>query len=134
MEILFEILGWLFELFGEVLLQFIFEVLAEWGVRAARKPLRMPTVDPWVAALGYMLLGTGAGLLSVWLVPHSFITWPMGRLANVIVTPLLTGALMALVGAWRRRRGQDVLRIDRFFHGFLFAFAMALVRYFHTQT
>jgi hypothetical protein len=37
---------------------------------------------------------------------------------------------MAGMGAWRARRGQPVLRIDKFAYGFLFALALALVRYF----
>ncbi|MDC9640262.1 hypothetical protein QYG06_18720 [Xanthomonas euvesicatoria] len=37
---------------------------------------------------------------------------------------------MAALGAWRARRGDPVLRIDRFSHGYLFALCFALMRYF----
>jgi hypothetical protein len=37
---------------------------------------------------------------------------------------------MAAIGAWRARRGEPVLRIDRFAYGYLFALSLALVRFF----
>jgi hypothetical protein len=36
---------------------------------------------------------------------------------------------MALLGAWRARRGQDLIRLDRFAYGYLFALAMAAMRF-----
>ena len=36
---------------------------------------------------------------------------------------------MALMGRWRARRGDAVLRIDRFACGYLFALAAAVVRF-----
>jgi hypothetical protein len=46
------------------------------------------------------------------------------------LTPLLVGGIMVAMGAWRARRGQAVLRIDRFTYGYLFALSLALVRFF----
>ncbi len=37
--------------------------------------------------------------------------------------------LMVAIGSWRAKRGEVLLRIDRFAFGYLFAFAFALVRY-----
>ena len=39
------------------------------------------------------------------------------------------GALMAALGAWRRRRGEALVRLDRFAYGLVFAFAMSAVRF-----
>ena len=36
---------------------------------------------------------------------------------------------MAWLGRLAVRRGQEVLRLDRFTHGYLFALALALVRF-----
>jgi hypothetical protein len=36
---------------------------------------------------------------------------------------------MASVGAWRRRRELETIRLDSFAYGFCFAFFMALVRF-----
>ena len=37
--------------------------------------------------------------------------------------------ILEVIGAWRARRGQPVLRIDRFACASLFALALALVRF-----
>jgi len=39
----------------------------------------------------------------------------------------LIGEVLA-IGAWRRRRGQRPVLLDRFAYGYLFALVMALVR------
>jgi hypothetical protein len=41
--------------------------------------------------------------------------------------------MMCLMGAWRARRGDDVLRIDRFAYGYVFALSLALVRFIFAQ-
>lgn len=41
--------------------------------------------------------------------------------------------LQLFVGHWRARRGHDVLRIDRFAYGYLFALFLALVRYVYAH-
>jgi hypothetical protein len=50
-------------------------------------------------------------------------------MANLVFTPLAVGGIMSAIGAWRARRGDGLLRIDRFSYGYLFAFAVAAVRY-----
>lgn len=54
---------------------------------------------------------------------------PMAILADLILTPIAAGAVMAALGAGRRRRDQELIRLNRFPYGFLFAFAMAVVRF-----
>jgi hypothetical protein len=85
--------------------------------------------NPWLASLGHVILGAIAGVISLFVVPELLIRSHNAQLASLFITPLLAGAVMSLVGAWRRRRGQPVVRIDRFAYGYLFAVAMALVRY-----
>jgi hypothetical protein len=116
------------ELLFELFFQLFVEILFELGIRSLVEPLRAPQ-NPLVAAIGYALLGTGAGGMSLWLLPHHLVANADWRFLNLIITPMLAGAAMALVGVWRRRRGQTLLRIDRFFYGYLFALAMALVRF-----
>jgi hypothetical protein len=43
---------------------------------------------------------------------------------------VLAGVAMAALGAWRRRRDEEPILLDRFAYGFLFAFVMAAVRFF----
>ncbi|NCT82734.1 MAG: hypothetical protein GXC94_06295 [Comamonadaceae bacterium] len=117
-----------FELLAELLFQVVGEVLVELGLHSIAAPLRKkPKV--WLAVLGYALLGALLGALSLWAFPSHLTRegWP--RLANLVVTPLLAGLAMALLGRWRARRGEPVLRIDRFACGYLFALAVAVVRF-----
>ena len=131
MEILAEIVFWLLGLLGELLLQVVFEVLAEFGLRSLGEPWRRPReISPGFAALGYTIYGAVAGALSLLVFPVAMLLTPWMRVANLVVTPLLAGLVMSMMGAWRRRRGEDLIRLDRFSYGVLFALAMALVRFF----
>lgn len=131
MEILAELVFWLVGLLGELLLQVLFEVLAEFGLRSLGEPFRQRReASPWLAALGYTIYGAAAGGLSLLVFPLAMLQHPAARIANLALTPLLSGLAMSLVGAWRRRRGDELIRLDRFSYGVMFALAMALVRYF----
>jgi hypothetical protein len=125
LEFIFELL---FEFFGELLLQIIFELLAELGLRTARDVERAPP-KAWLAVLGYVLMGAAAGGLSLWIMPQLLMHSHNAQLANLLLTPLLAGAAMTALGAWRARREQTLMRLDRFTYGYLFALSMAVVRY-----
>ncbi|WP_295384483.1 hypothetical protein [uncultured Thiodictyon sp.] len=118
----------LFEIIGEFLLQAVGEALVELGFHSLAEPFRRPP-NPWVAALGYALFGAIFGAFSLLVFPSSLVpaAW---RFPNLMVTPLAVGGVMVIMGAWRTRRGQPVLRINRFAYGYLFAFALALIRFF----
>ena len=119
------------EFLGEFLLQVIGEALLEFGFHALAEPFRnAPT--PWIAALGYACIGALLGGLSLLLFPANLVA-PPWRMLNLLLTPLAVGGTMALLGAWRARRGQAVLRIDRFAYGYLFALALALVRFHYAN-
>ena len=124
MEFIFELL---FEFFGELLLQIVFELLAELGWRGVSAPFRK-SAHPGMAGVGYAVFGAIAGGLSLWWFPHLFIVSPWARVLNVIATPILAGVTMAMLGAWRRKRDQPTVLLDRFAYAFIFALAMALVR------
>jgi hypothetical protein len=125
MEVLFEIL---FEFIGEVLLQIFFEFLAEFGLHCLGAPFKKPP-NPWLAAIGYALFGAIAGGLSLWLVPHLFIHTHTGQIVNLLLAPVVAGLAMSALGAWRRRRHLTIIRLDKFAYGYVFALAMALVRF-----
>lgn len=127
MEFLIELL---LQFFGELLLQLFLEILVEAGLHSVAEPLRRKP-NPWFAAAGYALLGGIGGALSLLVFPTLFMPTPIGRLASLILTPIAAGLAMTLVGAWRLRRNQSLVRLDRFAYGYLFALAMALVRYFY---
>jgi hypothetical protein len=125
MEILFEIV---FQFFGELLLQIVFELLAEFGLRGVGEVFRKKP-NPWMASLGYVILGAIAGGISLWLFPKHLISGYSLQLLNLALTPVLSGAAMGALGHWRNAKGQVLLRLDRFAYGYLFALSMALLRF-----
>jgi len=120
-------LEFLFEIFGEFLIQVIGEALVEIGLHTWADRSRRP-VHPLLSMLGHAFFGAVIGGLSLLVFPHNLVP-PQLRLPNLVLTPLAVGGLMAWMGAWRARRGQAPLQIDRFACGSLFAFALALVRF-----
>ena len=130
MEILFELLFALLQFLAEIVLQIVFEALAELGIRSMREPFRRPEpLHPALAAIGYAIFGAIAGAISLWIFPALFIPANHLRIVNLFLTPVAAGFAMAALGAWRSRRNEDLVRLDRFSYGFLYALVMAAVRY-----
>lgn len=125
MEFIFEIV---FQFVGEILVQLLFELIAELGFRSVADTFRRPK-NPVLSTIGFALWGIAAGGISVWLFPASPIHNPLYRKINLIVTPVALGFLMTLVGKIWLKKGQDLMRLDRFGYAFVFALAMALVRF-----
>ncbi len=74
------------------------------------------------------LFGAVLGAVNLLLFP-AYLVPPPWRVVNLFLTPIAVGGLMMAMGRWRAKRGEEVVRIDRFLYGFLFAAALALVRY-----
>lgn len=125
MEIIFEIL---LQFLGEMLLQLFFEFLVEQGLRSLADPFEKPR-NPMLSTIGIFLWGAIAGGISLLVLPTSLITNLGFRKLNLVITPLMAGAIMMLIGRARGKRGQNLVRIDRFGYAFVFAFAMAIVRF-----
>lgn len=125
-------LEFLVSVLGEFLLQLLGEVLLEFGFQSLAEPFRRQP-SPWLAALGSAVFGAVAGGLSLLVLDHHLTPagWP--RTLNLMFTPVAVGLAMSFMGAWRARRGQPVMRIDRFLYGYVFALAMAVVRFVFAQ-
>jgi hypothetical protein len=129
-EIIFELLFLLFQFVGEIVLQIILEALFELGLHIVREPFRRPKpLHPTLAAIGYTILGAVAGAISLWVFPKLFIATAWLRVVNLIVTPVAAGTVMTAIGHWRSTRDKELIRLDRFAYGFLFALGMAVVRF-----
>ncbi|WP_280151984.1 hypothetical protein [Piscinibacter sp. XHJ-5] len=122
----------LFEILGEFFLQAVAELLFEIGLHSLAEPFRREP-NPWLAAMGYALLGAIVGGISLLVFPAHLVAAKPWRIVNMLVTPIGVGLLMCFIGAWRARRGQALFRIDRFAYGYLFALALALVRLWFAQ-
>ena len=125
MEFIFELL---FQFFGEFLLQIMFEILGEVGLHSLREPFTK-SPNPWFAGIGYIFFGALAGALSLWICPTLLIVSHAAQIAGLAITPFLSGAAMVAIGAWRRSRDQEIIRLDKFAYGYLFALSMAFIRY-----
>jgi hypothetical protein len=135
MEIVFEILLWVLQFVGELILQLVFEVIAEIGLQGLREPFRRPKpLHPWFAAVCYVALGILAGGISLLFFPSLFLHSSLGRVANLVFTPLAAGGTMAAIGVWRLSRGKETIRLDRFVYGYLFALAMGGMRFVFAAT
>ena len=126
MEFILEVL---LELFGELLLQVAMQALAEAGLHAVLKPGSRPQASTWLLMLGYALLGLAVGGLSLLVLPQSLLHGRAIRLVGLLLTPVASGLAMSLLGAWRQKQGQQLLAMDRFGYGYLFALVVALVRF-----
>ncbi len=130
LEIVGSILAALMEVFAEALLQIVLEALAEVGLHLARGRVEHPeSRSKWRLLLGYPILGAIAGGLSLLLFSQSLAHGHYGRLATLLVSPLLAAATTVALGQWRARRGQAPVNIDRLAYAYLFALGLAAVRY-----
>lgn len=131
-EALLHIALWIVQILFEAIISILFEgtvnaALRQWDRLHRRNPLR-----PLFAFIGYTILGIGAGALSLLVFPHGFIEEEALRWVNLVLTPLLAGLLMGRLGGLRRKRNQDAIRLESFGYGFLFAFAMGVIRFMGT--
>lgn len=132
-ELLLQVLGWLIQLFAELLIQLFAESLFRLIGHVLKAPFQRAPTQPWVAAIGYAVFGAVAGAISLAVFPALFIKPEWLRLLNLVVTPLAAGAIMGLIGGWRRRHEKETIRLESFSYGFCFAFTMALVRHLHAH-
>jgi hypothetical protein len=129
-EILAQVVIFILQILWEIVLQLVFEIVGELLIHASKEPFRRPKpLSPLVAAAGYAIYGAAAGGISIWLLPHHLIEQHWLRIANLAIAPIVAGGLMAAIGAWRRRRDLEVVRLESFFYGYFFALFMALVRF-----
>jgi len=120
----------LFELIFEFILEILLEILAELGLHSIGEAFhKREKRNPFFAVPGYMLLGLITGGVSLLLFPHSFIQSQRFHGISLVIIPLLGGAVMSGIGLLRRRRGEELIQLDSFAYGAIFAFGMALIRF-----
>ena len=121
------LLAGLVEIVGEFLIEMLFGLAIE-ALSAVIN--RLKQTSPAASAIGLAFVGAAAGLLSAWLFPHRLI---MTRVVlpgvSLLVAPLVTGLAMGFVGKRLRHFGGYPSNIATFRGGVLFAFSMALIRW-----
>jgi hypothetical protein len=85
---------------------------------------------PVVQALVWCLVGMGVGGVSVLIYDRTF--FPRGRFPglSLLLSPLVTGAVMEFVGRGRAARAKPPLPLSNFRNGAAFALGFALMRFF----
>jgi hypothetical protein len=83
---------------------------------------------PFATGIGVVLLGLTSGAISLHFFPHPLVHPARIHGISLIISPLIAGLVMALVGRLIRRRGKETVQIESFGYGFAFAFSMAAVR------
>ena len=78
-------------------------------------------------------MGAIAGGVSLLVLPRSFITSGSLKLVNLVVTSVAIGLVMTALGRLRARKGQELVRLDRFGYAFTFALSVALIRFFWAE-
>jgi hypothetical protein len=86
-------------------------------------------VNPVATTFALSMLGALAGFLSMIAYPHPFVHPSRLHGVSVIASPLITGFVTYQLGRLLRNLGRRVTPIESFAYGFVFAFAMALVRF-----
>ena len=129
-ELIGTILGGIFELLVEFLLEVAFGELAGLLSRLIRR-FRVTTRrgHPTVTTLVFTMVGVAFGFLTAWIFPHPLVHPSKFHGISLLISPVLTGLVMAWIGRAWRRRGRDSVRIESFGYGFTFALAMTLVRF-----
>jgi hypothetical protein len=130
-ELLAGLLSAIFEILAEAFIQVLCEVIVSLVSHSIRNVIEeSKAISPVLAAVGYLLLGFACGEVSVFVFPHPLIHPSNIHGISLLVSPILTGLVMAQVGLVHRRKDQRAVRIESFWYGFTFALGMALVRFF----
>ncbi|MBJ6800522.1 hypothetical protein [Geomonas propionica] len=128
MEAIFELVfGLLWELFANL----VFQLLVELGMRSLVEPFRKSDRrHPVLAFFGTILLGSLAGVASLWIVPNHIFHLKHLQGYGLVYAPLLCGATMAGLRRLKESRGRQVFFLDSFTYGYTFALFMSLVRFY----
>ena len=132
--LILELLGEL----GEILCEFLLQILAELTVSVASRGIRRLRVGarkygPGFSAVLFALLGVIAGGLSLFVFPHPLLHPSKLHGISILLSPLMTGFVMSGLGRTVQRRGRMPARIETFAYGFTFALGMALMRFIFAQ-
>jgi hypothetical protein len=124
----------LLEVLFEAAFEFVAEFIGALIIRAVGEVFDTSEFkNPVLAYLVYMALGGVVGGLSLLLFPFPLVHRSRLPGLSVIISPILAGLGMSMVGSTLRRRNKKTMRIESFGYGFAFAFAMAVIRFLYIR-
>jgi hypothetical protein len=124
----------LLEVLLELVLPLVTEILADLFLHRLDRFVRAHTaLRIVVTALMYFGVGLGSGFGSLLIFPKALAHSSAVPGISLVITPILGGLLLSFI-AWVRVPGWDwTIRLETFAYGYLFAFAMTLVRLLFTM-
>ena len=130
MDLLELLLGFLVEIFLEFVVEMVAEAVFVFLLTAITEALGpSESRSPVMGGLGYLLLGATTGRLSLLWFPFPLVQPSRFHGISLLVSPLLTGFLMAVLGSTLRKYNKRTVNLETFSYGFVFAFGMTLVRF-----
>ena len=123
-----EILGELILLVLELLLEIFGEGLLELGLSRIKEASGRQNRAPFVAAVGYFVLGAIVGAISIWVWPQRLLRRTSVTGLSLLLSPLAGGAAMEAWGRYRRNQGHGTTNLATFLGGAAFSLACAIVR------
>ena len=134
LELLVAFLELLLEIFFEAAFEFAADFLGALILRGIAEIFDTSEFkNPLMACIGYVFLGEVGGGLSLLFFPHPLVHPSKVPGLSVVISPILAGFGMSLVGSTLRKRNKKVIQIESFGYGFAFALGMALVRFFFVK-
>ena len=122
------------EIFFEAAFEFVVESLGSLVLRGVAMVFETSEFkNPLQACIGYAFFGGVAGGLSLLFFPHPLVHPSRVPGLSVIISPVLAGLGMSLVGSTLRKRNKKAMQIESFSYGFAFAFGMAIIRFLTTK-
>ena len=133
-DLLLAILEPLFELLAEFLLELGFGLFLSFLWRKARAARwKSRRISMWLILPLLGVVGASFGWISTLIIPSPI--FHPGRIhgLSLIVSPLLTGMAMAIIGSNLTRRKEMPAPLESFSGGFSFALGVALIRFLHVN-
>jgi len=126
-HLIVELVATLLDILGEFVLQMLFELTAN-ALSGLIKPWKKSSST--ASLIGVALAGLAAGFLSAFLFPRRLIgTRVVVPGLSLLLAPLCAGCAMYFLGKRMRRFGPYPSNLATFSGGAIFAFSMALVRW-----
>ena len=123
----------LLQIFLEFLLQVVGGVITGVVLHALSRFIRSRrTLNALITLIMYLTLGLFVGWLSILILPEAFVRSSNLHGISLLITPVLAGFTMSALGWIRLRQRKTLIRLETFSCGFIFAFAMALIRLLFT--
>jgi len=125
-----ELIGLILEPLLEAFFEFLAALLADVILRSLGELFEPPeTQNSLLATIGYATFGLALGGLSLVFIPFRLAHPSKIHGVSLIISPIITGALLSWTGALLRKRDKKAMQIETFGYGFVFAFGIALVRF-----